>query len=278
MIKNLIQRALTGLVYISLIIGGIVWNQYSFLALFLIVVSLCLVEFYGLLNTQKRTQVNVFYNTLGGLIMLIATYLYASGTFPHWIFFAYLIYVVIVLISSLYEKKQDPILNIAYIFLGQVYIALPIALLNFLVFNANTEGIREYTALFILALFVFIWINDTGAYLVGVTIGKHRLFERISPKKSWEGFFGGLVFAALASLAFAHYVPEIAWYHWVGMSVFVVAFSTWGDLVESLMKRDLSVKDSGQALPGHGGFLDRFDSLLMAVYAMLFYTQLFILQ
>lgn len=275
--KNLIQRALTGLIYVGLIIGGILWNQYSFLCLFLLVVTLSLLEFYGLINKQKRTQMNVLYNSLGGIILFVSAFLYTSGIFPHWIFFPYLLYIVIVFIASLYEKKQDPITNMAYIFLGQIYIALPIALLNFLAFNTNTEGLREYSSLFVLSLFIFIWVNDTGAYLVGMLIGKRRLFERISPKKSWEGFFGGLVFTMLSSLLFAHYVPEIAFYHWLIMSALVVAFATWGDLVESLIKRTLAVKDSGQALPGHGGFLDRFDSLLLAVYAVLFYTQFFIL-
>jgi CDP-diglyceride synthetase len=274
--KNLIQRTLTGLVYVALILAGILLGQYAFLGLFSIVVVACLWEFYGLVNKQKRTKLNAYYNCLGGIVLFVTTFLYTSGIFPHWIFFTYLIYIVIVFISSLYEKKQDSITNIAYIFLGQVYIALPLATLNFLVFNTNLEGIREYHYIYLLALFVFIWVNDTGAYVVGMLLGKHRLFERISPKKSWEGFFGGMVFTMASSLLFAHYYPAIALYHWLIMSALVVVFATWGDLVESLMKRTLSVKDSGQSLPGHGGFLDRFDSLLIACYAMLFYTQLFI--
>lgn len=274
--KNLIQRALTGFIYVALIIFGILWNQYSYLFLFLSIITLSLWEFYGLINKQKRTKMNVAYNSFGGIILFVSSFLYASGLFPHWIFFAYLIYIVIVLVSSLYEKNQDPITNIAYIFLGQIYIALPISLLNFLAFNTNTEGIREYSFILILALFVFIWVNDTGAYLIGIMFGKHRLFERISPKKSWEGFFGGLVFTMASSLLFSYFYPSVEVYHWLGLSALVVVFATWGDLVESLMKRTLSVKDSGQSLPGHGGFLDRFDSLLLAVYVVLFYSQVFI--
>lgn len=274
--KNLIQRALTGLIYIALILSGILFGQYTFLLLFSCVTAVCLWEFYRLINKQKRSQINAFYHVIGGIILFGSTYLYASGIFPHWIFFIYLLYIVVVFISSLYEKKQDSISNIAYIFLGHVYIALPLSALNFIVFNTNIAGIREYHFVYILALLVFIWIYDTGAYLVGMLIGKHRLFERISPKKSWEGFFGGLIFTMASSLVFAHYYPGIALYHWLIMSALVVVFATWGDLVESLIKRTLAVKDSGDALPGHGGFLDRFDSLLIACYAMLFYTQLFI--
>ena len=122
---------------------------------------------------------------------------------------------------------------------------------------------------------IFIWANDTGAYIIGSRFGKRRLWERISPKKSWEGFFGGLVFTLVPAVIFAYFHPEIAGYHWIGLSVGVVVFGTWGDLIESLIKRTLNVKDSGCSLPGHGGFLDRFDSLLLAVYAMFFYIQLF---
>jgi phosphatidate cytidylyltransferase len=207
--------------------------------------------------------------------LFVSTYLYASGIFPAVIFFAYLLYVVILIISELYEKQPDPIAHLGYIFLGQCYIALPLSLLNFIAFTTGDAGTIAYCPTFVLALFVFIWINDTGAYIVGSLWGKHRLFERISPKKSWEGFFGGLLFTVASSFLFAHFNPEIPYYHWIALSVGVVVFGTWGDLVESLMKRTLGVKDSGKAIPGHGGFLDRFDSLLLAVYAVLFYVQLF---
>jgi phosphatidate cytidylyltransferase len=202
--------------------------------------------------------------------------LYAAGIFPSSIFFSYLLYIVIVFISALYEKQPDPITHIAYIFLGQCYIALPLSLLNIIAFPGGETGIVTYYPVLVLALFVFIWVNDTGAYVVGMLLGKHRLFERISPKKSWEGFFGGLVFTVASSFIFAYFEPEIPYYHWIGMSVVVVIFGVWGDLVESLMKRTLEVKDSGKAIPGHGGFLDRFDSLLLAIFAMVFYVQLFI--
>lgn len=274
--KNFIQRLLTGTVYVVLITSGIMANRYTFLCLFAAIVVICLNEFYGLVNAQKRARINPWYNCAGGLLLFVCTYLFASGTFGHYIFFPYLLYVVIIFITELYEKQQDPITHMAYIFLGQCYIALPLATLNLIAFNLVEVNTVVYQPILILSLFVFIWINDTGAYLVGITIGKHKLFPRISPKKSWEGFFGGLVLAVASSLVFAYFEPEIPYYHWMGIAALVVIFGTWGDLVESLMKRTLEVKDSGQSLPGHGGFLDRFDSLLLAVYAMLFYVQLFI--
>ena len=274
--SNLIQRALTGIVYVALITLGIIVNSYTFLCLFSLVVVLCLWEFYGLVNAQKRARINPWYNCFGGLLLFISAYLYASGTFSHFIFFPYLLYIVIILISELYEKQQDPITHMAYILLGQCYIALPISLLNLIAFPVTPTGAIIYYPVMVLALFVFIWINDTGAYIVGSLLGRHRLFERISPKKSWEGFFGGLVFTIASSLIFAYIEPDISYYHWMGLSVAVVLFGTWGDLIESLMKRTLEVKDSGNTMPGHGGFLDRFDSLLLAVYAVLFYVHLFI--
>lgn len=275
--KNFIQRILTGIIYVGVISFCIIWNKYTYLALFSLAVLLCLWEFYGLVNAQKRARINPYYNCFGGLLLFISSYLFASGTFGYYIFFPYFLYIVIVFISELYEKQQDPITHMAYIFLGQCYIAIPFSILNLIVFQSlpGSETIA-YNWVLIFALFVFIWINDSGAYLVGITIGKHRLFERISPKKSWEGFFGGLFFTVASAYIFYYFFPQIALVHWIGLAVSVVIFGTWGDLVESLIKRTLEVKDSGQALPGHGGYLDRVDSLLLAVYAMLFYVQIFI--
>ena len=276
--KNFFERLFTGTLYVGLLTFCIVWNRYSYLALFSIAVLLCLWEFYGLINAQKRTRINPYYNCFGGVLLFVSSFLFASGVFGYYIFFPYLLYVVIVLISALYEKQQDPITHMAYIFLGQCYVAIPFAVLNLIAFHTSPGEAITYNWIFVLSLFVFIWINDTGAYLIGILFGKHRLFERISPKKSWEGFFGGLFFTVGSSFIFAHFVPEIPYYHWIGLAVSVVAFGTWGDLIESLIKRTLSVKDSGQTLPGHGGYLDRMDSILLAVYAMLFYVQLFINQ
>ena len=274
--KNLLVRTLTGLIYVVVIVVGITVSSYSFLALFSTITALCLWEFYHLLNRQGQVKINPLYHCLGGSVLFVSTYLYAAGFVSPAIFFLYLIYIALVLILELYEKQRDPILHSASVFLGQCYIALPLAMLNLLVFRSGEGGENQYYWVFILALFVFIWVNDTGAYLIGSQFGKHRLFERISPKKSWEGFFGGLFFAIVSSLVFARFEPEIPYYHWAGLAIVIAIFGTWGDLIESLIKRTLGVKDSGKTLPGHGGFLDRFDSLLLAIYAMLFYVELFI--
>jgi phosphatidate cytidylyltransferase len=272
--KNFAARSLTGIAYVALISLGILYNSYSFLALFSIVTVLCLREFYSLINAKRQAHVNLWFSCFGGLLLFVTTFLYSSGVYNDLIFSFYLLYLVIAFIYELYGKKSDPIAHIACLILGQVYIALPLAVLNVIAFHSDAWP-PIYSSVLVFSLFAFIWANDTGAYLIGITFGKHRLFERISPKKSWEGFFGGLVFAVVVAFVFAHFIPEIPFYHWVGMSIAVVVFGTWGDLFESLIKRNLEVKDSGQALPGHGGFLDRFDSLFLAIYVMLFYIEVF---
>ena len=275
LMKNFITRTLTGFAYVIIIIAGIFVNQYTFLALFSVVVIACMWEFYGLLNKCQQLNISRITNCLGGVVLFASTYLYASGKVTHAVFLPYLCYIVFMLVFELYRKKGNPIHHLSIAFLGQCYIALPLSLLNMIAFAEYQEGAIRYYPLLILSLFAFIWVNDTGAYLTGMSFGKHRLFERISPKKSWEGFFGGLIFTVLSAFVFAHFETNIPYYHWIGLAIAVVVFGTWGDLIESLIKRTLGVKDSGRSLPGHGGFLDRFDSLLLAVYGMLFYIELF---
>ncbi|GHT06900.1 phosphatidate cytidylyltransferase [Bacteroidia bacterium] len=265
--KNGVIRSLTGLIYVLVIVGGILNGAYAFGALFALVTICCLWEFYGLLNTHKNLSINRLHHCLGGLILFATTFVIASERWQStMIFVPLLIYLVSVLVAELYAKNSDQMTHLGAIFLGQIYIALPLSLLNYVAFSRD-----GYIPTFLLALFVFIWLNDTGAYIIGILFGKHHLIERISPKKSWEGFWGGLFFAGLSSLAFAYYVPAIHWYIWLALALLVALFGVWGDLVESLIKRNLGIKDSGNALPGHGGFLDRFDSLLLAVYAVVFY-------
>ena len=156
--------------------------------------------------------------------------------------------------------------------MSQMYIALPFAPLNVLAFHTNVTGsASEYNPILPLSIFIFNWVNDTGAYCTGVLFGKHRLFERISPKKSWEGSIGGAVFCVIAAFVMAHFFPFLSLGVWVGLGLVIVVFGTWGDLTESLLKRTLGIKDSGNILPGHGGMLDRFDSSLMAIPAAVVY-------
>lgn len=169
---------------------------------------------------------------------------------------------------QIYNQESSPLTNLAYSYMGQMYIALPLGLMS--MYYTLNDG-----KALLLMMFIMIWLNDTGAFLVGSMIGKHKLFPRISPKKSWEGFVGGVVFSiiggVIAKLYFPDYFETISMIHLCGLGLVVGIFATWGDLVESLIKRTLGVKDSGNILPGHGGILDRIDSLLLVIPASLLY-------
>lgn len=274
--KNLIIRALTGIIFVAVLVGAIFLHPLSFLAVFAIITGLSLWEFYGLIGHHEKESLKKILNCLAGTYLFVATFFYAYDLSSEIIFIPYLFYLIYTFTAELYYKADNPINNWAFTLLAQIYCAGSFSMLNLIAAIPETPGEMAHTPLFVFALFVFIWLNDTGAYLVGSLIGRHRLFERISPKKSWEGFYGGLFVALAASQVFAWIAPEIGRLNWIGLAATIVIFGTWGDLVESLMKRTLQVKDSGHILPGHGGMLDRFDSAMMAIPAAYIYIELFI--
>lgn len=274
--KNLIIRALTGIIFVVVLISAICIHPIFFLILFCIITGLTLWEFGGLVKHYENANLQRTVNMLGGVYLFIATFVHANGLTDGKIFLPYLLFIMLTMIAELYYKAPNPINNWAFTLFAQVYCAGSFSILNFIGAEPGTPGVMSYTPLFIMAIFIFVWLDDTGAYLVGSLIGKHKLFERISPKKSWEGFFGGLILALASSQAFAWFAPEINRMNWLGLAATVVLFGTWGDLIESLLKRTLGVKDSGNVLPGHGGMLDRFDSVMLAVPASYIYIELFI--
>lgn len=273
--NNFIQRAITGLLFVVVLVGCIVYSHISFGVIFALISALSVYEFAHLINTNTKAHINPVINVLGGLFLFLAFTGYLTNVAGAGIFIPYLLILIYLFISQLYLKHEQPIDNWAYSMLAQVYVALPFALLNVLAYHhvqVDAESYElSYNYVLPLSIFVFIWLSDTGAYCVGSLIGKHRLFERISPKKSWEGSTGGAIFAIAAAFTFARFYPDMPTAHWVGLAVVVVIFGTWGDLTESLLKRRLGVKDSGKMLPGHGGMLDRFDSSLMAIPAAVVY-------
>ena len=274
--KNLIIRALTGIIFVVVLISAIYIHPIFFLILFCIITGLTLWEFGGLVKHYENANLQRTVNVLGGVYLFIATFVYANGLTDGKIFLPYLLFIMLTMIAELYYKAPNPINNWAFTLFAQVYCAGSFSILNFIGAEPGTPGVMSYTPLFIMAIFIFVWLDDTGAYLVGSLIGKHKLFERISPKKSWEGFFGGLILSLASSQAFAWFAPEINRMNWLGLAATVVLFGTWGDLIESLLKRTLGVKDSGNVLPGHGGMLDRLDSVMLAVPASYIYIELFI--
>lgn len=271
--NNFIQRAITGILFVAVLVGCILYDPLTFGSLFVIISALAIREFGHLFNQTEGVSINKTITMLGGAYLFLAVMGFcidAAGGSK--IFIPYLLLMLYLMISELYRKKENPVLNWAYSMLSQLYIALPFAMLNVLAFQNDPETSSvSYNPILPLSIFIFIWLNDTGAYCVGSMIGKHRLFERISPKKSWEGSIGGGILAIASAFVLAHYFPFMTMMEWAGLALVVVVFGTWGDLTESLLKRQLKIKDSGSILPGHGGVLDRFDSALMAIPAAVVY-------
>lgn len=271
--NNFIQRAVTGVLFVIVLVGCILYSPLSFGILFTIISVLSVHEFAQLVSKSSEVSINKTITALGGAYLFLALMSFCTQqSVGARVFLPYLGLLLYMMITELYLKKKNPTGNWAYSMLSQLYVALPFALLNVLAFQNSPEtGSVTYNPILPLSIFVFIWLSDTGAYCVGSLIGKHRLFERISPKKSWEGSIGGGIFSIASSLGFAHFFPFMPGWQWVGLAIVVVIFGTCGDLTESLMKRQLGIKDSGNILPGHGGMLDRFDSALMAIPAAVVY-------
>ena len=274
--KNFVVRTITSVFFVAAIVTSFL-NAQAMMALFSIVTGMTIWEYCGLVNDRPYVSVNRFICTVSGVYLFLAMAGYNSGLTPATVFIPYLVSIVYLMVAELYLKAKDPINNWAYTMLSQLYIALPLSLLNVLAFRSDGYNI-QYSYLAPLAVFVFLWINDAGAYCVGSLLGRHKLFPRISPGKSWEGSVGGGLLVVVAALAVASVTTSYgvndlglsAW-QWAGLGLVVVVFGTWGDLIESLFKRTLGIKDSGNVLPGHGGMLDRFDSTLMAVPAAVVY-------
>jgi phosphatidate cytidylyltransferase len=271
--KNFVIRALTGAAFVATLVFCILWGYTSFMILFAIITWLCVQEFCGIVNKKEDVQVNTMICSISGTYLFLAVTGFCSGITPSGIFIPYLLSIIYLLISELYLKSEHTINNWAYTMMSQMYVALPLSTLSVLAFQQGvTEGQTiGYNYILPLSVFIFLWANDTGAYCIGCLFGKHRLFPRISPKKSWEGSIGGAVVALGISQLIATYSIVLTRWEWLGFAMVVVVFGTWGDLVESLLKRQLQIKDSGNILPGHGGMLDRFDSSFLAIPASVIY-------
>lgn len=270
--KNIVTRTISGAVYIALISFSILFTSYSYLILFSIITGLALWEFYQMLEKNSQSRINKPVATLGGVYLFVTGFLYFAGIIPLRYVALWFIVMLYVLIRELFIKGEHAIRDISNTFLGQIYIALPMMFLSLLGFIENPDGSLTYTPTFLMSFFVLIWLYDTGAYLFGIKFGKHRLFERISPKKSWEGAIGGALVSMLAAAGISYLFPGyLNLYQWLGFALVTVIFGTWGDLVESMIKRSLNVKDSGNLIPGHGGILDRIDSCLLAAPAVVIY-------
>ena len=271
--QNFIVRTITGVLFVAILVTCFFRAQ-SMVLLFALITGLTIWEYGRLVNEWDDIQVNRFISTVAGVYFFLAMAGYCMGMASLTVFIPYLITIIYLIISELFTQAPNPINNWAYTMFSQLYIALPFSTINLLAFQ-TAGGEQQYNALLPLSIFVFLWVNDSGAYCVGSLLGRHKLFPRVSPGKSWEGSVGGgllvLVAAAIIGWLTGGETHSLSIPVWMGLGLVVVVFGTLGDLVESLFKRTLGVKDSGNILPGHGGMLDRFDSSLMAIPAAVIY-------
>lgn len=273
MIKNLLTRTATGIVYVSLIMIALYSFSWLFFGVFTVVMCLILKELIAVLALKNHSILK-----LPIYIFSIALFTLACGNVCYgWNIpysFVAIPFILALCVWQLFQKTENPFESIVYSLFAVLYVALPFCLLIHIV-GGNNE-VLPLSQLHVAAImFIFIWSNDSFAYLWGVSLGRHKLFPRISPKKSVEGFVGGLISTVILAFFIAQWIetPLSAW-QWVGAAVCIVLASTFGDLFESMLKRYAEVKDSGNLLPGHGGFLDRFDSVLFSIPTFYVYLQI----
>ena len=260
--KNFIIRTLSGIVMVATLIGATLFSKLTFVLLLLAITLGGEWEFYRLAK-KAGTSPQRFVGLLAGTMMIVAAAaaLHEILAITAVLMVAFMILIPMPLIFELYRKSATPMANVGITYAGVIYVALPMALLTFFPMMLGNGEWKPWSVI----LYIFIiWANDVFAYLFGITLGKHRLFERISPKKSWEGFFGGLL-GAMAMGFVAAKVLDANVAMWIGLALIAAITGVFGDLVESLLKRSVDVKDSGSFIPGHGGWLDRFDALIFSV-------------
>lgn len=269
--SNFTQRVVTGLTGAVILMTALSWSEWGYFICFLLVVVISQLEFYKLVGLDGMSPLK-FWGTFTGLSVFVLSFLIERGSVNT--NFYYLIFPIAcgTFFIKLYKKSdKKPFTNIAFTLIGVIYIALPIALLNI-----STFVMGQYSHEIIIGLILIFWASDIGAYFAGIKFGKRKLFERISPKKSWEGALGGAAFALLVTYLISLYFTDLTFINWMILGAIIIVGGTYGDLIESLFKRSIEIKDSGTKLPGHGGFLDRFDSLLIASPFLVAYLKLFL--
>lgn len=268
-LSNLQQRIIAGIIGGGGIIFCLVFNEWSYLFLILTLSILGQVEFYGLIKEDGDDPLTKW-GLINGVLLNLISFFVAKGDLPTKAFFLFFVLLGIIYISELYRKSANPFENIAYTILGLFYVAMPLALLHFASFHAGKFSYQIASGSFFL-----LWASDTGAYFSGKAFGKTKLFPRISPNKTWEGLAGGMLLSVSIAILLGNYYEDLAIWKWICLAVIIVITGTYGDLVESMLKRSLQIKDSGNLIPGHGGILDRFDGMLLAAPFIAFFLMFF---
>jgi phosphatidate cytidylyltransferase len=271
-------RAITGFFFTIVMVGSFLMGYQVFSAFYLMLICFGFYEFYSLIKKDIASP-NVIVGILSAVLlfsgMALLNYSHTTAApatnlrhLAYALLFLFVLSISLTFIMELFKISVAPFANIAYTLMGLVFVIVP-----FTFFHALAYINQDFSTHIPLGFLLMLWANDTGAYLVGMSIGRTKLFERHSPKKTWEGFIGGVVISAGVGYIISLYFPELGWKHWVSVGILISCFGTLGDLVESMFKRSINIKDSGSILPGHGGLLDRFDGLLMA--APIVYTYLY---
>lgn len=278
--NNLVRRTITGAFIVIFVLGGLWFHPVSFFLVGAVILAGTQKEYYTMVrSTGIKPQVITGIIT-GFLVYFIST-LVAIRLIPRESYLIMIPIMSIIMVVEIYRKNEKPFDSLAHTFFSILYTAIPVSMFPYSAFGRT--GLQplfsinnvEFSPGMLIGFFLLLWANDTGAYLVGSAIGKHRLMERISPKKSWEGFFGGLTLTLVVSRLMSNFLGVVDVKGWIFIALIVSIAGTFGDLIESMLKRSVGFKDSGSIMPGHGGFLDRFDSVVIAFPLVYLYIALF---
>jgi phosphatidate cytidylyltransferase len=262
-VTNFNERLLTGILFVIVLLGAIYQSELASSILFFVIILLCQREFYSFFKASE-IKPQALVGMLGGLGFFLASVISFQANLNFNTLFLIVPLIFFVFVLELFRGRKEPIANIGYTILGIIYVSVPFTLLHQISYFNNYEFGTSYNYEVLIGYFFVLWANDTGAYLVGRKFGKTKLFERISPKKTWEGAIGGLFFGLLLGYINSQIFNGLDTLTWMTIALIVVIFGSLGDLVESLFKRSLGIKDSGKILPGHGGVLDRFDGIFIS--------------
>ena len=266
--KNFVQRTITGIIYVAILIASILVHPFAFAVVFAGITASGLSEFYNLADSEHIRPWK-YAGITTGVILFIVNFLYASGFIPVSLLISLVLLSFFLFFLGLARWREHIISSLGLTFMGILYIAVPLSLLTYLCYPG--KGTSCYTYEILLGYLFILWLYDTGAYIFGSLLGKHKIMEKVSPGKTWEGLVGGLIVALGVALAVAEIFKIITRTDWLVISLITVVTGTLGDLLESGIKRNAGMKDSGHLLPGHGGILDRIDSVLLSVpFVLLF--------